>query len=86
MERGRTGEAYNIASGEAHSMHEVLQILLLSAKVKIEVREKEALVRKKETTTMRGDAGKLRGETGWNRRFTLEQSLADTLEYWRRQP
>jgi GDP-4-dehydro-6-deoxy-D-mannose reductase len=85
MERGRTGEAYNVAAGVAHAMQEVLDQLLALARVQIEVRPKTALQRAAETTVMRGDATKLRRETGWAPRLTLQQTLADTLEYWRHQ-
>jgi GDP-4-dehydro-6-deoxy-D-mannose reductase len=85
MERGRTGEAYNVAGGVTHSMQQVLDQLLALARVQIQVRPKEALLRATETTVMRGDASKLRRETGWAPRFSLAQTLADTLEYWRRQ-
>jgi GDP-4-dehydro-6-deoxy-D-mannose reductase len=84
MEKGRTGEAYNVAAGAAQAMQQVLERLLALARVKIEVRSQAASLRAAETTVMRGDAGKLRRETGWTPRFSLEQTLADTLEYWRR--
>jgi GDP-4-dehydro-6-deoxy-D-mannose reductase len=83
MERGRTGEAYNVAAGMTHSMQWVLDQLLALARVKIEVRSKSTLLRATETTIMRGDAGKLRRETGWALRYPLPQTLADTLDYWR---
>jgi GDP-4-dehydro-6-deoxy-D-mannose reductase len=83
MERGRTGVAYNIASGEAHSMQSVVERLLGLVRVPVEVRQQSALVRSTETAVVRGDTSKLRRETGWAPRFTLDQSLRDTLDYWR---
>jgi nucleoside-diphosphate-sugar epimerase len=32
---------------------------------------------------LRADSGKLRRETGWEPRFALDQTLKDTLDYWR---
>jgi GDP-4-dehydro-6-deoxy-D-mannose reductase len=83
MERGRAGEAYNIGSGQAVSMQTVLDRLLALAGLKVEVRQRQELVRATDPAAIRVDAGKLRRETGWAPALTLEQTLRDTLEYWR---
>jgi GDP-4-dehydro-6-deoxy-D-mannose reductase len=83
MERGRTGEAYNVASGEAHAMQSVLDRLLALVQVPVEIRQRDTLVRSTETAVIRGDTSKLRKETGWTPRYPLNQSLRDTLDYWR---
>jgi GDP-4-dehydro-6-deoxy-D-mannose reductase len=83
MDRGRTGEAYNIGSGTTHSVQSVLEQLLRWAACPIEVQQQNALLRTSETSIVRADASKLRRETGWQPRFALEQTLKDTLEYWR---
>jgi GDP-4-dehydro-6-deoxy-D-mannose reductase len=85
MERGRTGEAYNVASGQVHSMRSVVDRLLGQVPVRVEVRQRDNLVRTTETAVARGDTAKLRRETGWAPAYTLEQTLLDTLNYWREQ-
>jgi GDP-4-dehydro-6-deoxy-D-mannose reductase len=85
MERGQTGEVYNAANGTVHSMQDVLDRMLACARVQIEVRQKEQLMRASETLAVRGDAAKLRRELGWSPRYNLDQTLADTLDYWRHQ-
>jgi GDP-4-dehydro-6-deoxy-D-mannose reductase len=82
MERGRVGEAYNV-SGESCSMQEVLSRLLARARVPIEVRQRPDLVRGSETAAQYGDCRRLTHETGWQRRYSLDETLADTLDYWR---
>jgi GDP-4-dehydro-6-deoxy-D-mannose reductase len=67
-------------------MQTVLDRLLTLAGLTVEVRQSLELVRPTEQSAVRADASKLRRETGWQPRFTLEQTLHDTLEYWRRQP
>jgi GDP-4-dehydro-6-deoxy-D-mannose reductase len=84
LERGRTGEAYNVGTGQALAMQEVLDRLLALAAVRVEVRKSEALVRPTETATVRADAARLRRETGWQPGRSLDQTLRDMLEYWRR--
>lgn len=85
MDHGRTGEAYNVASGEGFSMQDVVDRLVARARVPVEVRQAARLVRAAETAVVRADAGKLRRETGWAPRFALDQTLSDTLDYWRQQ-
>lgn len=86
MRGGRTGEVYNAATGEVHSIGDALQRLLARSPVKIEVRPRAGLVRTRDTTAVRGDAGKLRRESGWAPHIPLDQTLADTLDYWRQKP
>jgi GDP-4-dehydro-6-deoxy-D-mannose reductase len=86
MEKGRTGEAYNIASGTLHTMQSVLERLLSLAGLKVEVRPRSALVRSTELVGVRVDTTKLRQATGWVPRYSLDQTLRDTLDFWRQQP
>jgi GDP-4-dehydro-6-deoxy-D-mannose reductase len=85
MEKGRPGEAYNIASGHSWSMQQVLERLLTLAGLTVEVRSDKDLVRKTDQSVIQVDAGKLRRETGWAPRYALDQTLTDTLAFWRTQ-
>src|SRR5205085_11901494 len=49
MEKGRSGEAYNIGTGRTVSMQEVVDRLIASAGVKVEVRTRPDLVRRTDT-------------------------------------
>jgi GDP-4-dehydro-6-deoxy-D-mannose reductase len=83
MQRGKTGEAYNAAAGEVHSMEAVLNRLLGLACLRVDVRQKADQVRATDASAIRADAGKLRREVGWTPRYSLDQTLTDTLEFWR---
>src|SRR5262249_575047 len=85
MGHGRSGEAYNIASGTARSMQEILDRLLAQARAPVRVRQQARLLRATDSPAVCGDAGKLRTETGWSPGIPLEHTLADTLAYWRNQ-
>jgi GDP-4-dehydro-6-deoxy-D-mannose reductase len=82
MEKGRRGEAYNIASGQLVSMREVLDRLIVLADVKVEVRQREDLLRAVEQTAAAVDTTKLCAETGWAPRYSLEETLRETLTFW----
>lgn len=83
MERGGSGEAYNASSGERHPMELVLRQLLALTHIRIEIRQKPDATRSGEAASVHGDSAKLRRETGWTPRFSLRQTLEDTLNYWR---
>lgn len=83
LQRGRSGEAYNIGTGQANSMQTILDRLLALSGVRVEVRPRAELLRPTDTAAVRADAGKLRQETGWSAAYSLDQTLADTLTYWR---
>jgi GDP-4-dehydro-6-deoxy-D-mannose reductase len=82
MEKGRRGEVYNIGSGRLVRIGNVLDQLLGMSAIRAQVRE-ETRDRPAEAAAPVCDAGKLRRETGWQPRIPLEQTLRDTLEYWR---
>jgi GDP-4-dehydro-6-deoxy-D-mannose reductase len=82
MEKGRSGEVYNVASGTVLSMQTVLDRLIALGGIPVEVQGPAHPPRAAEVLTIRADAGKLRRETGWAPRHALDQTLADTLAYW----
>jgi GDP-4-dehydro-6-deoxy-D-mannose reductase len=83
MEKGRAGEAYNLGSGQVHSMRDVLDRLLTIAGVRCEVRCRADLLRDVDTPVLRADAVKARRELDWSPRIPLDQTLTDLLTYWR---
>ena len=83
MEKGRKGEAYNVGSGQNVAMQTVLDRLLALSGLKVEVRKRAELMRAVDQAVARVDASRLRRETGWAPRFSLDQTLSDTLDYWR---
>jgi GDP-4-dehydro-6-deoxy-D-mannose reductase len=86
VERGEPGEIYNVCSGEGRRLGDLLKIVLDAAKISgsVEVVE-EAAPRKGDPAMLIGDNSKLRAATGWAPRISLEQSLADTLDWYRSQ-
>jgi GDP-4-dehydro-6-deoxy-D-mannose reductase len=82
LERGRAGEAINVASGRAIPVSRILESLVAMARIPIEVRRSPARERAGEAPRRVGDASKLRA-LGWAPEIPLEQALRDTLEAWR---
>jgi GDP-4-dehydro-6-deoxy-D-mannose reductase len=82
MKHGRTGEAYNVASGVSRSIRSVLDELIRLSGDRPEVRMREDLLRRTEPARMLVRIDKLQSETGWRPGCSLEKTLRDTLDYW----
>jgi len=83
MEKGRRGEVYNVCSGKAVSLKEILSIFLSFSLQKIEDQVDSRKFRKADIPLLLGDNQKIREETSWKPEIPLKQSLLDLLEYWR---
>jgi GDP-4-dehydro-6-deoxy-D-mannose reductase len=84
LEKGEGGEVYNLCSGKAWRISEVLDMLLGMTKVKIEVRQDPKRLRPSDVPVLLGDPSKFMKRTGWKPTIPFERTLADMLEYWRR--
>ncbi|HTD37945.1 MAG TPA: GDP-mannose 4,6-dehydratase [Candidatus Limnocylindrales bacterium] len=73
--RGGAGEIYNVCSGTAMTMREMLRRLIEIAHVAVEVREDPARMRPADVPVSVGDAAKLREATGWAPRIPLAAAL-----------
>ena len=73
-------ETYNVASGNAVAMRDVLDILVSLARCPIEVEEDPSRFRTSEVKELSGDSSKLRAATDWAPTIPLEQTLADSLD------
>jgi GDP-4-dehydro-6-deoxy-D-mannose reductase len=79
-QRGRSGEIYNVCSGRAIAMRELLRELIGIARVPVEVRTDPARMRPSEIAISFGSNEKLVEATGWSPRINLVQSLRDIYE------
>jgi GDP-4-dehydro-6-deoxy-D-mannose reductase len=72
-----TGEVFNLASGQAVRIADLLEACLALAGRPVPVRRDAARLRSEDVPTIVGDAGKLRRATGWRPRISWQQSLHD---------
>lgn len=83
MTRAPSGRPFNICSGRAWKVLDLLTELLHAARVRIEVVPDPARMRPSDIPVIQGDASRIRAEIGWSPRIQVEQMLSDTLEWWR---
>jgi len=72
---GVAGEIYNVCSGTARKMQEVLRQLVSIARVPVEIREDPARMRPSDVPVSVGDPSKLRDATGWTPRIPFAAAL-----------
>lgn len=82
LQKGTPGEIYNVCSGQGHKLSEILDMLQKKAKTSLPVEVKPGLIRPVDNPVIIGSCEKLRKKTGFRRRYTLSESLADMLNYW----
>jgi len=83
IQKGQPGETYNVGSSHAVSIEEVLtQILSLSAR-QIQVSVDPDRLRPVDIPIIEADITKLREVTNWTPAIPLQQTLEETLNYWR---
>ena len=85
--RCRFGEAYNIGGTSTASVGEVLNRLVWMSRIKIPIESMEdpSLLRPVDVTQQIPCSDKFIAETGWERRFDIDESLRGLLDHWRRE-
>lgn len=77
------GEAFNICSGAGIKIKDLLHKLLKLARKPISIKEDLKRIRPSEVPITVGDYTKFKNHTGWEPKIPLDQTLEDTLNYWR---
>ena len=83
LERGTPGRAYNVCSGTAIAVRDLLDMMLARARLRIEVTVDPARIRPSDQTIVVGDPRRLRDELGWAPSIPIEQTVDDLLAFWR---
>jgi GDP-4-dehydro-6-deoxy-D-mannose reductase len=85
MEKGEPGESYNLSSGKAVSIQEVLDQLVALSRTRIVVKVDKKLLRPTDEPIIMGENQKVVRATGWRPEIPMSRTLEDSLEFWRRQ-
>jgi GDP-4-dehydro-6-deoxy-D-mannose reductase len=83
LEHGKPGDVFNVCSGAAIEIRELLDRLIARARVAVRIRIDPARYRPNDTPLLLGDPGRIKEQLGWTPRIDLNQSVDDLLAYWR---
>lgn len=81
--KGAPGDIYNICSGKAWKIADVLDYLLSLSKTRVKIKKDLARMRPSDVQILLGDNSKFRKQTGWKPEIPLEKTFEDLLNYWR---
>lgn len=83
LKHGISGETYNVGSGHAITIEDILKKILLHSKVTIQVEVDETKLRPIDVPIIEADTRKLYNCTGWKPEITIDETIKDVLNYWR---
>lgn len=83
IQQGVPGETYNMGSGHAVEIRRILDMIISLSEKEIRVEIDPNKIRPVDVPIIEADITKLHELTGWEPRIELEQTIEDTLNYWR---
>jgi len=85
VQYGRPGETYNVGSGKAIAIQDVLNLILTKTDKKIAVEVDPNKLRPVDVPIIEADTSKIFNDTGWKPEISMDQTIEETLDYWRSQ-
>jgi GDP-4-dehydro-6-deoxy-D-mannose reductase len=83
LERGEPGEVYNLCSGTATRIGDIVELVRREGTVPAEVVVDSLRLRPTDEPILVGDNSKLMAATGWRPLMGIEEIVAQIMSYWR---
>jgi GDP-4-dehydro-6-deoxy-D-mannose reductase len=83
LDKGRADEIYNVCSGSAERLADVIAEFEAISGIAVPIETDPEKLRSNEFSQIFGDATKIRTETGWVQQIPLQKTIGDLLDYWR---
>ena len=83
VQKGKAGETYNVGSGHAHAIREILDIIISFSVVDIKVEIDLNKIRPVDVPIIEADISKINKATGWKPTIPIQQTVEEVLNYWR---
>jgi GDP-4-dehydro-6-deoxy-D-mannose reductase len=85
VRHGQPRRPYNVCSGEAFRVRDLLDALVGLSRAPIHIEVDPARLRPSDNPVIAGDRSRIGAETGWTPEIPIERTLEDLLNYWRGQ-
>ena len=82
-QHGQPGRIYNVCTGQARVVRELLEGLVRLSRVPVTIEPDPARFRPNDTPLLLGDPSRITHEVGWEPTVLFEHTLRDLLDYWR---
>ena len=83
IEKGEKGETYNVGSGKAIAIEDILKKILELAEKEISIEVDPDKIRPVDIPVIEADISKLHDHIGWIKSISFDETLKDTLLYWK---
>lgn len=83
-EKGVSGRTYNVGRGKAVAIQYILDTALGFSDADIEVKQDPARMRASDIPVIEPDTARIFSDTGWKAEVSMEKTIEDTLNYWRK--
>lgn len=80
---GEKGETYNVGSGNAKEIREILDLIIARSTKEIRIEVDPAKIRPVDVPIIEADISKINAVTGWNPEISIERTIEEVLDYWR---
>jgi GDP-4-dehydro-6-deoxy-D-mannose reductase len=83
LAKGRPRRAYNVCSGTAHRVSDLMEGLVRLSRLRIAIEVDPQRLRPSDNPVVLGDRTRILEEVGWAPQIPIERTLADLLDHWR---
>jgi GDP-4-dehydro-6-deoxy-D-mannose reductase len=83
VEKGRPARPYNICSGRAYRIGDLLETMRARARIPIDVAVDPQRLRPADVPLVLGNPSRIASEVGWRATIPIDDTLRDLLDYWR---
>lgn len=83
-EKGHAGDVYNISSEYIYRMDDIVTMIEREIGHQLERCVDQQLLRPTDERVIVGDITKIKRDTGWVQEISMQQTVHDMLEYWRK--
>lgn len=82
-QKGVAGETYNVGSGNAQEIRQILELIVSMSNKNIKVEIDINKIRPVDVPIIEADIEKINRLTGWKPQIPLQRTILETLNYWR---
>lgn len=83
VQKGESGKTYNVGSGHAIAIQEILNMIIEESTADVKVEVDPNKIRPVDVPIIEADTTLLKETTGWGQKIELRQTIRETLDYWR---
>jgi len=83
VKHGTPARPYNVCSGQAYRIRDLLDRLIGRSRTPIRVELDPERLRPSDNPIIAGDRSRIGSDTGWEPHIPIQQTLDDLLDYWR---